>query len=110
VFTGTGEVHIEWTLGGIRIRALSATAMVLAGAVAVILIWLVNFYVGALVGLVLELILLYLTAKLNSMADLGGSGYHADIGEWSQLMLLWSGTRTPVVTNTGAKMTKSRKG
>ena len=108
VFNGIKEVRIEWNLAGQRVRAGAATAMVLSLAIGTVLMWTISPVVGMAVAAVLILIVLWLNAKINAMSGLDDSGMRADLGECTQLQLLWGGTRHPVIFNNG--LTLPRKG
>lgn len=110
VFNGVGNVHVEWRPGGTRVRALVASALVACMGLTALSIWFSSIFAGItgaiIIGVVAAALLfgtvIRVNLMLNSMSDLGGSGFHANIGEWTQLKAVWQGVRKPVVTNTRA--------
>jgi hypothetical protein len=114
VFNGVGDVHVEWRPAGTRVRALAASVLVACMGFTALAIWVSSPLIGitgaiifgVLVAAVLFGTVIKVNLMLNSMMDLGGSGFYADIGEWTQIKMLWKGVREPVITNTRASLRK----
>jgi hypothetical protein len=109
MFNGIREVRVEWNIMGQRVRVMAATAMVMSLAVGTLIMWTVNPVAGLIVAGVLLFTVLWFNMKINSMSELDTSGLRADLGEWTQLQLLWTGSRHPVVLNNGLQMSKKNR-
>lgn len=97
MFNDVDQVHVEWTVLGLRWRMPSMLLLISALLIAAVAVRVISPWVGVPLGLCMALAVVHLVRMINHMDPAGC------LHEFTQLGLVLRTWRRPVVDNSGRR-------